>query len=256
MTIRFVWSLRAALAQLRFVLAIAAVALGFATTAFAQANPNQGPGGPILVVTSSQSTYGTYYAEILRTEGFNAFAVADIATVSPSTLAAYDVVLLAKMPLTTAQVTTLSDWVTAGGNLIAMGPSRSSPACSGSRSTGTLSNGYLLVDTSANPGNGIVGQTIQFHGDADLYTLNGATRLPRCTATPRRPPPTRPSPCARRHGGGQAAAFAYDLATSIVYTRQGNPAWARRSATASRRSARTTSSSAMRPATRSRTGST
>ncbi len=26
--------------------------------------------------------------------------------------------------------------------------------------------------------------------------------------------------------GGQAAAFTYDLATSIVYTRQGNPAWA------------------------------
>ena len=26
--------------------------------------------------------------------------------------------------------------------------------------------------------------------------------------------------------GGHAAAFAYDLATSIVYTRQGNPAWA------------------------------
>ena len=27
-------------------------------------------------------------------------------------------------------------------------------------------------------------------------------------------------------GGGQAAAFAYDLARSVVYTRQGNPAWA------------------------------
>ena len=26
--------------------------------------------------------------------------------------------------------------------------------------------------------------------------------------------------------GGQAAAFTYDLARSIVYTRQGNPAWA------------------------------
>ena len=26
--------------------------------------------------------------------------------------------------------------------------------------------------------------------------------------------------------GGHAAAFAYDLATSVVYTRQGNPAWA------------------------------
>ena len=25
--------------------------------------------------------------------------------------------------------------------------------------------------------------------------------------------------------GGQAAAFTYDLARSVVYTRQGNPAW-------------------------------
>ena len=32
--------------------------------------------------------------------------------------------------------------------------------------------------------------------------------------------------------GGQAAAFTYDLARSVVYTRQGNPAWAARSATA------------------------
>ena len=56
------------------------------------ADPAQGPGGPILVVTSSTSTFGTYYAEILRTEGFNAFAVADIGSVTPATLAAYDVV--------------------------------------------------------------------------------------------------------------------------------------------------------------------
>jgi hypothetical protein len=30
----------------------------------------------------------------------------------------------------------------------------------------------------------------------------------------------------RTVGAGQAAAFTYDLARSIVYTRQGNPAWA------------------------------
>ena len=35
----------------------------------ALADPNQGPGGPILVVTSPASTYGKYYAEILRNEG-------------------------------------------------------------------------------------------------------------------------------------------------------------------------------------------
>ena len=64
------------------------------------ADPAQGPGGPILVVTSGPSTHGTYYAEILRTEGFNAFQVADIGAVTPTTLAGYDVVLLAKMLLT------------------------------------------------------------------------------------------------------------------------------------------------------------
>ena len=189
-------------------------------------DPAQGPGGPILVVTSSQSTYGTYYAEILRTEGFNAFAVADIATVSPSTLAAYDVVLLAKMPLTTAQVTTLSDWVAAGGNLIAMGPDPKLAGLLGLTATGgTLADRYLLVDTSANPGNGIIGETIQFHGTADLYTLNGATAIATLYSSATAAT-SNPAVTLRAAGAGQAAAFAYDLATSIVYTRHGNPAWA------------------------------
>ena len=73
------------------------------------AQPTQGPGGPILVVTSPQSTYGTYYAEILRTEGLNAFTVADIGTVSATTLANYDVVILAPAVLSAAQVTMFDD---------------------------------------------------------------------------------------------------------------------------------------------------
>ena len=88
----------------------------------ALADPNQGPGGPILVITSPASTFGRYYAEILRNEGLKAFAVADISTVSAATLANHDVVILAKMPLTGGQVTMFTNWVSAGGNLIAMGP--------------------------------------------------------------------------------------------------------------------------------------
>src|SRR6476660_7921955 len=84
--------------------------------------PDQGPGGPILVVTSSSSTYGKYYAEILRTEGLNNFAVADISAMTPTALSAYDVVVLSKMTLSSDQVTTLTNWVNGGGNLIAMGP--------------------------------------------------------------------------------------------------------------------------------------
>ncbi len=195
-------------------------------------DPNQGPGGPILVVTSASSTYGKYYAEILRTEGLNEFAVMDAAAVTSTTLNAYDAVILAT-PLAAFQqipdpVSMLSSWVTAGGKLIAMQPDPQLASLLGLTSTGfTLSNGYLLVDTSKAPGNGVVSQPMQFHGTADLYTLSGAASVAMLytnvtTATPN------PAVTLRSVGpnGGQAAAFTYDLATSIVYSRQGNPAWA------------------------------
>ena len=89
-----------------------------------------------------------------------------------------------------------------------------------------LSNRYLQIDP-AGPGAGLVNQTIQYHGTADRYTLSTATAVAMLhsdatTAT------NSPAVSLRSVGasGGQAAAFTYDLARSIVYTRQGNPAWA------------------------------
>jgi len=189
--------------------------------------PDQGPGGPILVVASAANPFTRYYAEILRAEGLNAFAVADISTVSAATLAAYDVVILGEMPLTTAQVTLFGDWVAGGGNLITMRPDKKLAGLLGlTDAAATLSNAYLLVNTSAAPGTGIVGQTMQFHGTADRYTLNGATAVATLYASASAPT-SAPAVTLNNVGGlgGQAAAFTYDLARSIVYTRQGNPAW-------------------------------
>src|SRR5206468_1021457 len=66
-----------------------------------------------------------------------------------------------------------------------------------------------------------------FHGTADRYTINTATPVAMLysdasTAT------VNPAVTLQNVGGagGQAAAFTYDLARSVVYTRQGNPAWA------------------------------
>ena len=141
-------------------------------------DPNQGPGGPILVVTGASSTFGKYYAEILRSEGLNLFSVSDISSVNAATLASYDAVILAPLPLSVAQVGMFTDWVNAGGNLIAMRPDPQLAGLLGISPAGaTLSNAYLLVNTSQSPGSGIVGQTIQFHGTADRYTLNGASSL-------------------------------------------------------------------------------
>jgi Domain of unknown function (DUF4082)/Bacterial Ig-like domain/Bacterial Ig domain len=187
---------------------------------------NPPPGGPILVITSPTSTFGSFYGEILRNEGLNEFAMADIGSVNATTLAPYDVVVLAKATLTPAQVTMFTNWVNGGGNLIAMAPDAQLAPLLGLSATGTaLSEGYLLVNTATSPGAGLVGQTMQYHGSADRYTLSGATSVATLysnatTAT------ANPAVTTRGAGTGSASAFTYDLATSVVYTRQGNPAWA------------------------------
>jgi hypothetical protein len=187
--------------------------------------PTIGPGGPILVVTTTANPFSTYYAEILRGEGANAFATADLSQVTPTLLGGYDAVILGETPLTASQVTTFSNWVTGGGNLIAMRPDKQLAGLFGLTSvTGTLSNAYLQVDASTAPGAGIVSATMQFHGASDLYTLNGATQIARLFSTATASTPN-PAVTLRRVGAGHAVAFTFDLAKSVVYTRQGNPAW-------------------------------
>ncbi len=197
------------------------------TTPAATPSPNQGPGGPILAISSAANPFSLYYAEILRAEGLNEFTVTDISAVSSTVLNSYDVVILGDMALTAGQATMLSNWVTAGGNLIAMHPDKQLAGLLGLTSTSnTLSNAYLLVNTASGPGAGIVNQTMQFHGSADLYALNGASAVATLYSNATTSTPN-PAVTLNTVGtnGGKAAAFTYDLARSIVYTRQGDPAW-------------------------------
>jgi hypothetical protein len=187
----------------------------------------EGPGGPILIIASASNPFSRYYTEILRAEGLNSFAVSDISAVSAATLASYDVVLLGEVALTSTQVTMLSNWVGTGGNLITMRPDKKLAALLGLVDMhSTLSEGYLKVATSSGPGAGIVSETIQFHGTADLYAEGDATTLATLylDATTES---ASPAVTLRTVGanGGQVAAFTYDLARSVVLTREGNPAW-------------------------------
>lgn len=199
-----------------------------AATASAAGFTDDGPGGPVLVITSAANPFSRYYGEILRNEGLNAYRIADVAAVSPTMLNGYDVAILGEMTLAATQVTMLTDWVTAGGNLIAMRPDKQLASVLGlTAGQGTLSNAYLRIDSSTAPGAGIVGEPIQFHGTADLYTVAGATSVANLYSTA-----TSPTPYAavttRSVGssGGSASSFTYDLSRSVVLSRQGNPAWA------------------------------
>ncbi len=72
----------------------------------------------------------------------------------------------------------LSDWVTGGGNLIAMRPDTQLAGLLGLTAGGHHAGRTATCWSTRRraPGTGIVGQTMQFHGTADRYTLNGADR--------------------------------------------------------------------------------
>jgi hypothetical protein len=200
----------------------------FTTGSQLSADPELGPGGPVLVVTDSTDPYSQYYAEILRAEGINYFEVKDIADVSSGVLSSYDAVVLAEMSLNATQVDMLNAWVNAGGDLVAMRPDSKLANLLGIQPAGTTrTSEYLAVDTSASPGEGIVSDTIQFKGTGDNYTLDGATGVATfysdaSTST------SNPAVTYRSVGsnGGSAASFAYDLAKSVIALHQGNQAWA------------------------------
>jgi phosphodiesterase/alkaline phosphatase D-like protein len=196
--------------------------------ALLSAQASFGTGNPILVVGTSSNQFSFYYSEILLAEGINSYDSADVSIVTASMLSSYDVVILGQVALTPAQVTLFSNWVSGGGNLIAMRPDKQLATLLGISDAGsTISSGYLLVNTSGAPGVGIVGQPIQFHGTADLYSLAGASTVATLYTDANSPTPN-PAVTLRSGigSGGSAAAFTYDLAQSIVFTRQGNPAWA------------------------------
>ena len=123
----------------------------------------------------------------------------------------------------------LTNWVNAGGNLIAMRPdkqlagllgltrrrrdARRTPTCwSTPRPARAPASSARRCSSTAPP---TATRSPARTRVATLYSdATTADRQPGGDAAQR-----------RRHGG-QAAAFTYDLARSVVYTRQGNPAWA------------------------------
>jgi hypothetical protein len=203
------------------VAAVLAAILLAACAGSASATVQPPAGGPILLVTSSSDPFSAYDSEILRNEGFDEFGVVDVSALTASQLTDHDTVVLARVSLTQAQVDALTAWVQAGGNLVAMQPDKKLAGLLGlTDADGTDSNGNLLIDTTQAPGAGLTSSLLQFHGAADLYNLTGA----RAVAT--LSPGTHPAVSIRNVGAGHAAAFTYDLARSVVYTRQGNPSWA------------------------------
>ena len=177
---------------------------------------------PILVLVTD-TNFGSFTCEILKTEGFNEFQKHSLTDkITLKYLQGFEVIILAEVSLTTAQKEMFSRYVKEGGNLIAFKPDKTLSEVFGiSYSGGTIDEGYISIDTGTGIGKGITHETLQFHGEADKYDLKAGKKIASlykdaATST------EYPAVVVNDYGKGHAMAFLYNLPQSIVYTRQGN----------------------------------
>lgn len=208
------------------------------------------PDAPILVIAGRDNPFASYYPEILKAEGLDAFATASAARLSAEDLRHRAVVLVATSRLPASALVVLAPWVRSGGVLIAMRPQAELWPVMGlkSSSAAVAEKVYFRASRTLPPSRGIAGDPIRIHGPADRFELpagdDGGPSL-QASLDPKLPPPgggapsvvarlevgpgrslSNPAVTMRSLGKGHAIAFAFDLARSVALTRQGNPLWA------------------------------
>ena len=215
---------------------------------------------PILIL-GTQEDFSLYTCEILKTEGFN--NLFDIKLLSqwehsPVNIEQYNAVILGASDIPNGLFGLIDDYVKSGGGLIAFKPCRKLLPLAGltgcaslvncaslagsenpdghaghaeptrpdspAEAPGTLADAYIKF-TPHELTAGLIDETMQFHGAADLYALSGAQQVAAlcsdaCT------PAGHPAVALNRYGRGQVISFTYNLPLSIALTRQGNPALA------------------------------
>jgi hypothetical protein len=192
----------------------------------------QSDGAAGLIVTANNEPYTSYYEEILKAEGLNLFDSTAEDRFDPATLDRYAVVLLATSSLPAASTKALENWVQAGGSLIAIRPGNSILAmmCLVDDARPPLRTAYLRALPDLRAAEKFAGRPLQLHGEIDRYEVLSGCEAETVTVAQLYAAPNRSLPSAaiamRRLGYGTIITFSYDLARSIVYTRQGNPNWA------------------------------
>ncbi|MEO7394056.1 MAG: hypothetical protein ABIU11_03890 [Chitinophagaceae bacterium] len=183
-----------------------------------------GKENPPILIIGLPDHFDTYTGEILKAEGFNEFQIISPtdANLSSKYLKRFDIVILTEIGVTDSQKDVLITYVREGGNLIAFRPDKNIATIFGIKNKAdTLSEAYISMDTFSEIGKGLIKETLQFHGTADLYQLDGGKKIASLYAT-NNVSTDYPAVAINNYGRGHAIAFMYNLPKSIVHTRQGN----------------------------------
>lgn len=186
---------------------------------FAQVNlPN-----PILIIGAAE-TYAGYTGEILKAEGFNAFdIVSSTDKIKLTDLKKYDLILLTRQSLSAKQANMFLQFVKGGGNLISFCPDKKIESLFGIVTPGKqIKDPYLFISKQHKITKGLLMQSLQTHGTAQVCTLNTAKAIASFFLKTA-PAIKYPAVVVNDFGKGHAIAFLYNLPLSIAFTKQGNP---------------------------------
>lgn len=180
----------------------------------------------ILRDPGAENPFGEYLGEILRAEGIPGFVTLSWDEIGAQPLDSFRVILLAEGGLNAAQAERLAAFVSQGGGLVAFRPDAHLAETLGlERLPGELDGGYMQMDAAHPLAQGLETRALQFHGVADYYRPAGVEVVAWVSGMDDRPTQF-PAVTIHAFGEGRAACWCYDLARSVVLSRQGNPAWA------------------------------
>jgi hypothetical protein len=181
---------------------------------------NQDGNSPLLILSPDDAAHAVWQ-EMLRVEGL---PYARARPLTELTLADLDLAALAIVlpgEIAAAHVELLRDFVEAGGGLIAIQPAASLAAlCGLSWRERITDDGYLRTQPGAMGVGEITGEAMQFHAPLRHYQLDGAEVVAYLCSRDGIATET-PAVTYHRVGRGGVATWCYDLAASVVRTRQG-----------------------------------
>ncbi len=181
---------------------------------------------PILILYG-KNNFGLYTKELLRTEGFMEYEEQPFndKNLSRQYLKKFDLVILTENALTDKQRKYLSWYIRKGGKMIFFKPDANVEDILGIKYTGqTIREGYFKIDTAVKAGRGMPVESLQYHGEAEEFRLNGAAQIAALFDEEEKDTGF-PAVTVHSFGKGKAAAILFNLPESVVYLHQGNPAW-------------------------------
>jgi hypothetical protein len=128
---------------------------------------------PILILATNAG-YGTYTAELLKTEGFNEYRIDSLSDpgLTLKRLKRFDRIILAEANCNSRIAKRLTRYVKSGGSLIAFCPDTLLATLFGiSPVSGLFNEGYLRIDTATGQGHGLPANLLRLHGRFKQYTL-------------------------------------------------------------------------------------